>query len=109
MEETFKTRTRDEWFELLKDQNISVGKVYSLEEALSDPHMVHRGMVVEVEAPDLPGGKVSQVGIPIRLSDTPGRVRHVGSVTGQHTGEVLRDLGYTEERVNDLQQREVVQ
>ena len=109
LEETFKTRTRDEWFELLKDQNISVGKVYSLDEALADPHVVHRGMVVEVEAPDLPEGKVSQVGIPIRLSDTPGRVRHVGSVTGQHTGEVLRALGYTREQVKDLQQREVVQ
>ena len=109
LEETFKTRTRDEWFELLKDQNISVGKVYSLDEALADPHVVHRGMVVEVEAPDLPEGKVSQVGIPIRLSDTPGRVRHVGSVTGQHTGEVLRALGYTTDQVKDLQQREVVQ
>ena len=108
-EETFKTRTRDQWFELLKDQNISVGKVYSLEEALKDPHMVHRGMVVEVEAPGLPEGRVSQVGIPIHLSDTPGRVRHVGSVTGQHTGEVLSALGYTTEQVNELQLREVVQ
>ena len=109
LEETFKTRTRDEWFELLKDQDISVGKVYSLDEALADPHVVHRGMVVEVEAPDLPEGKVSQVGIPIRLSDTPGRVRHVGSVTGQHTGEILSAFGYTREQVEDLQQREVVQ
>ena len=50
LEQTFSTRTRDEWFELLKDQNISVGKVYSLEEALADPQVVHRGMVVEVEA-----------------------------------------------------------
>ena len=108
-EETFQTRTRDQWFELLKDQNISVGKVYSLEEALKDPHMVHRGMVVEVEAPGLPGGKVSQVGIPLHLSDTPGQVRHVGSVTGQHTGEVLNALGYTAQQVNDLQLREVVQ
>ena len=109
LEDTFKTRTRDEWFELLKDQNISVGKVYSMEEALSDPHVAHRGMVVEVEAPDLPEGKVSQVGIPIHLSDTPGRVRHVGSVTGQHTEEVLRGLGYSGEQVNDLIARAVVQ
>ena len=109
LEETFITRTRDEWFEVLKDQNISVGKVYNLEEALADPHIVHRGMVVEVEAPGIPEGTVSQIGIPIRLSDTPGRVRHVGSVTGQHTGEVLRDLGYTEEQVADFQRREVVQ
>lgn len=109
LEETFETRTRDEWFELLKDQNISVGKVYSLDEALVDPHVVHRGMVVDVEAPGLFEGRVSQVGIPIRLSDTPGQVRHVGSVTGQHTGEVLSALGYTKEQILDLQQREIVQ
>ena len=109
LEETFSTRTRDEWFELLKDQNISVGKVYSLEEALADPHVAHRGMVVEVEAPGLPEGKVSQVGIPIHLSETPGRVRHVGSVTGQHTEEVLTNLGYSGAQVEDLRQREVVQ
>ena len=108
-EETFKSRTRDEWFELLKDQNISVGKVYNLEEALRDPHVIHRGMVVEVEAPGLPKGKVSQVGIPIHLSETPGRVRHVGSVTGQHTCEVLESLGFTGDQINDLQQREVAQ
>ena len=109
LEETFKTRTRDEWFELLKDQNISVGKVYSLEEALADPHVAHRGMVVEVEAPDLPEGKVSQVGIPLRLSETPGRIRHVGSVTGQHTREILQSMGYTTEQICDLEEREVVQ
>ena len=109
LEDTFKTRTRDEWFELLKDQNISVGKVYSMEEALADPHVAHRGMVVEVEAPDIPEGRVSQVGIPIHLSETPGRVRHVGSVTGQHTEEVLRALGFTKEQVSDLKARAVVQ
>ena len=107
LEETFKTRTRDEWFELLKDRNISVGKVYSLEEALTDPHAAHRGMVVEVEAPDLPEGRVSQVGIPIRLSDTPGSVRRVGSVTGRHTVEVLSALGYSQDRIDDFLRREV--
>ena len=109
LEETFATRTRDDWFEYLKDQNISVGKVYDMEEALTDPHTVHRGMVVEVEAPEAPGGKVSQVGIPIHLSDTPGKVRHVGSVTGQHSQDVLLSLGYSLDQVNDLKQREVAQ
>ena len=109
LERTFLTRTRDEWFELLKDQSISVGKVYDLEEALADPQVAHRGMVVEVAAPGVPGGKVSQVGIPIHLSETPGNVRHVGSVTGQHTEEVLLRLGYTPEQVQDFKARLVVQ
>jgi formyl-CoA transferase len=62
-----------------------------------------------VEAPDVPGGKVSQIGIPIHLSETPGLVRHVGPVTGQHTEEVLRALGYTGDQLSSLKQRKVVQ
>ncbi len=106
--DTFQTHTRDEWFEILKDRDISVGKVYDLEEALSDPQLLERGMVVEVEAPDDPDVKVVQVGVPFRLSDTPGRVRHTGSVTGQHTAEVLAGLGYTRDQVQDLRTRSVV-
>ena len=59
----------------MKDRDISVGKVNSLDEALADPQVVHRGMVVEVEAPGMPGGTVSQVGItpyPSFLLDTYG-------------------------------------
>ena len=109
LRDTFLTRTRDEWFELLKDQSISVGKVYSLPEALADPQVAQRGMVVEVEAPGTPGGTVPQVGIPLRLSDTPGKVRHVGAVAGEHTGQVLADLGYTPDQVDDMRRRRVVE
>ena len=109
LEEAFLTKTRDEWFETLREQNISVGKVYSLDEALDDPHTAARGMVVEVEAPGVPEGKVRQVGIPIRLSETPGQVRHVGSVTGQHTADVLKELGFDGAAVADLMRRQVVQ
>ena len=108
-EQTFRTKTRDEWFELLKEKDISVGKVYSLDEVLLDPQVAHRGMVVEVEAPGLSEGTVKQVGIPFNLSETPGRVRHAGSVTGQHTADVLADLGYQPHQIEDLRQREVVQ
>ena len=66
-------------------------------------------MVVEVEAPGVPGGKVNQIGIPIHMSDTPGKVRHVGSVTGQHTQDVLLSLGYNLDQINDFKQREVAQ
>lgn len=105
----FLTKTRDEWFETLKDSNISVGKVYSLEEALDDPHAQARGMVLEVEAPGLPGGKVRQVATPIHLSETPGGLRHLGSVTGQHTAQVLEELGFDASAVAELTRRQVVQ
>ena len=109
LEAAFLTKTRDEWFEDLKDRSISVGKVYSIEEAMDDPHALARGMVVELEAPELPEGKVRQIGIPLHLSETPGKVRHVGSITGGHTREVLTSLGFTADRIDELQRRSVVQ
>ena len=108
LEATFLTRTRDEWFEVLKDANISVGKVYDLDEALADPQALARNMVVELEAPGAPEGKVTQPGVPFHLSETPGQVRHPGSVTGQHTGEVLASLGYTPIQIDGLLTRGIV-
>ena len=109
LSDAFLAKTRDEWFETLKDANISVGKVLSIEEALDDPHAQQRGMVLEIEAPGIPEGKVRQVATSIHLSDTPGEVRNVGSVTGQHTSDVLEELGFDAAAVADLMRRQVVQ
>ena len=102
LDAVFLTKTRDEWFETLRNANISVGKVYDLDEALSDPQALERGMVVELDEPGVSEGRVIQPGIPFHLSETPGKVRHPGSVTGQHTMEVLAALGYTPIQVDGL-------
>ncbi len=109
LSEAFMTKTREEWFETLKDANISVGKVYSLQEALDDPHAQQRGMVLEIEAPDISEGRVRQVATSIHLSETPGHVAHLGSVTGQHTANILAELGFEAGAVADLVNRQVVQ
>jgi crotonobetainyl-CoA:carnitine CoA-transferase CaiB-like acyl-CoA transferase len=109
LSEAFMTKTREEWFETLKDANISVGKVYSLQEALDDPHAQQRGMVLEIEAPGISEGKVRQVATSIHLSETPGHVGHLGSVTGQHTANILAELGFEAGAVADLVNRQVVQ
>ena len=109
LSEAFMTKTREEWFETLKDANISVGKVYSLQEALDDPHAQQRGMVLEIEAPGISEGRVRQVATSIHLSETPGHVGHLGSVTGQHTANILAELGFEAGAVADLVNRQVVQ
>jgi len=100
--ERFLTKTRDEWFELLKQTDICAAPVYGLDEALSDPHNLARDMVVEVAHP---GGRVKQVGIATKLSETPGAVRAIAPAPGQHTDEVLASLGFDAAAIAALRER----
>jgi crotonobetainyl-CoA:carnitine CoA-transferase CaiB-like acyl-CoA transferase len=102
----FLTKPRDEWFRILSQTDICAAPVYSMEEALQDPHNVARQMVIEVPHPKL--GKVRQPGIGTKLSDTPGEVRTTAPVAGQHTDDVLHALSYTAEQIADLRTRGVI-
>jgi crotonobetainyl-CoA:carnitine CoA-transferase CaiB-like acyl-CoA transferase len=96
----FASKTRDEWFEVLKQTDICAAPVYALDEALNDPHNLARQMVIEVEHPQ--AGRVKQVGIGTKLSETPGAVRSPAPSPGQHTDEVLASLGYDAGRIAAL-------
>ena len=107
LKETFLTRTRDEWFEFLKDRNLPIGKVYSSDEVFTDPHVNQRDIVIEIDHPK--GGKVKHVRIPFRLSDTPDKVRSPAPETGQHTHDILAGmLNYPEQDIDKLRERNVI-
>jgi crotonobetainyl-CoA:carnitine CoA-transferase CaiB-like acyl-CoA transferase len=63
-------------------------------------------MVIEVEHPTL--GKIKQVGIAPKLSSTPGKVRSLAPLPGEHTDEVLQGLGYKQEEIENLRRAGVV-
>jgi crotonobetainyl-CoA:carnitine CoA-transferase CaiB-like acyl-CoA transferase len=88
----FLERTRDEWFARLRDRDTCVAPVLDLDEALSEPHHVARGMRVDVPHPTL--GAVPMVGIGPKLTGTPGAIRSLGAPPGAHTDAVLAELGY---------------
>ncbi len=96
----FKEKTRDEWFAELKGQEICAMPVYGLEEALADPHNSARGMIVEIEDPEY--GTIRQIGVAPKFSETPGRVRALAPRPGQHTDEVLLELGYSTAEIAEL-------
>ncbi len=102
----FLTKTRDEWFEFLRQQDVPVGKVYSMDEVFNDPQILHRKMVIEVEHPA--DGKIRQLGVAIKLSDTPGEVRSLPPVSGQHTDETLMNLGYSVQEIGELRRKGVI-
>ncbi len=106
LKQVFLTKTRDEWFELLIRNDVPAGKVYTPDEVFSDPQVLHRQMVIEVEHPTL--GKIKQVGIAPKLSGTPGKVRSFSPLPGEHTDEILRELGYERREIENLRQEGVV-
>jgi alpha-methylacyl-CoA racemase len=106
IEALIKTRDRDEWYERLTKADVCVGKVYDVEEMVADPQVLHRRMVVDIQHPTL--GNVRQVGIAIKLSDTPGSIRSAAPTSGQHTDAVLKDLGLGADEIAALRGKGVV-
>jgi crotonobetainyl-CoA:carnitine CoA-transferase CaiB-like acyl-CoA transferase len=86
--------------------DIMCAPVQPLAEAMDDPQVRHNEMVVDVEHP--PHGRVRIAGVPVKLSETPGRVRRSAPGIGQDTAEVLRRFGYVEAEIADLRRRGVV-
>ena len=101
----FASKTRDEWFDALKETDVCVAPVLALDEALSNPHNLARNMVIEVDSSD---GKVKQVGIATKLSETPGAVRSTSPAPGQHTDEVLASLGFDAGAISSLREKGAV-
>lgn len=85
-----KTRSKAELLELMEKAGIPCGPVASMDEILSDPHAAAREMVVELPHPDL--GKVKVMGMPVKFSGTPGKLRSYPPRLGEHSVYLLEDL-----------------
>jgi crotonobetainyl-CoA:carnitine CoA-transferase CaiB-like acyl-CoA transferase len=83
----FKEKPSAHWLELLDGANIPAGPVLGFDQAMADPQILARGMAVNTEHPV--AGSFKTLGIPVKLSDTPGELRRPAPTLGQHTGEVL--------------------
>jgi len=91
----------------LRDAGIPCGTVRSVPDALADPQVAARAMIETVEHPDL--GAIRLLGLPVKMSETPGRVRTPPPRLGEHTRDVLtRDLGLDDARVDALARRGVL-
>jgi len=102
----FLKKTRDEWLQKIEKARVPCGPVYTMEEVFSDPHIIHRGLVQEIDDPKL--GKIKQVPFPVKFSETPAEVKSPPPEMGEHTEKVLLAFGYSREEIEDLKRENVV-
>ncbi|MEK6277041.1 MAG: CaiB/BaiF CoA-transferase family protein [Actinomycetota bacterium] len=100
--EIFRSRSREEWRAFNDQHDAMIEPVLDLDEALDSELVKAREMVVELEQPHL--GAVRQLGIPIKLGRTPGRVEQPAPALGEHTDDVLREAGYSDEQIAEMKE-----
>jgi formyl-CoA transferase len=103
--EVMMTKTRDEWLEIIP-REISVTPLLEYDEAMESQFAKERGLVWELDHPL--EGKVRQIGSPFHLSDTPPTFRNFAPMLGQDTEQVLREAGYDDAQIRQLEQDRVV-
>ncbi|MBX5468930.1 MAG: CoA transferase [Thermoleophilaceae bacterium] len=102
VERIFLERTREEWQRFASEHDCCLEPVLELEEALDSELVRAREMVVELEQPGVEGG-VRQLGVPVKLSRTPGGPAGPAPVLGADTHAVLSSLGYSAEEIAELE------
>ena len=92
LERHLQARDTAEWIELLNQAGVPCGPIYSIDQAFADPQVRHLGIVQKV-------GEVAYLGQPVNLSRTPSHVVAHPPAQGEHTADVLRELGYADDAV----------
>jgi len=107
LQDLFLKKTSEEWLKLLGEAEIPCGPINTIDRVLSDPQILAREMVVEMEHPAV--GKFKLVGSPMKLSETPVQYRTPPPLLGEHTEEVLRDiLKYDQAKISRLREDKVI-
>jgi crotonobetainyl-CoA:carnitine CoA-transferase CaiB-like acyl-CoA transferase len=100
LEKIFARRTTADWLARLEAAGVPAGPVLNVSEMHEDPQTIAREMVVEVDHPT--AGPVRSIGLPVKFSATPGVLDRPAPLLGQHSREVLREVGLTAKEIDDL-------
>jgi formyl-CoA transferase len=99
-------RNLPEVLRIMEEAEVPAGRIYSAADIASDPHFAARGMIQQIIAGD--GEPLKVPGIVPKLSATPGAMRTPAPKLGEHTDEVLKELGYGDVAIRDLRQSKII-
>ena len=100
LEATLCTQSTAYWLELLEQAGVVAGPIYDMGQVYDDPQVNARNMVVDLEDEDL--GILRHIGVPVKLSETPGSVRNRAPDLGEHSREILEASGYAAGEIETL-------
>jgi len=104
--EITKTKTSQEWIELLNAAGVPCGPIYKMDEMFADPQVKHLKMAADLHHPRL--GEIQVVNQGVELTRTPNSMVYATPERGEHTDEVLREAGYNDQEIAGLRARKVV-
>ena len=100
LEETFRGESTAYWLEAFEKVGMVAGPINDISQVYEDPQVIAREMKVDFEDPDL--GILHNIGIPVKLSATPGRIRRRAPMLGEHSWEILTESGFAEKEIEEL-------
>ena len=106
LQEIFLTRPVAEWVDDLQAANVPCGPINDIADVFSDPQVLARNMLQEMNHPTL--GSIKQTGLPIKFSETPGGLDRHPPLLGEHNHEILEELGYSGQEIEQLEEKSVI-
>lgn len=106
LEKVLLTQSSQYWIEKLNQSNIASGPIYRIDQTFSDEHVKQLSLTREMEHPRL--GRIELLGQPVTMSRSQWSIRRLAPSYAQHTREILSELGYDSNQINDLICRHVV-